>query len=55
MKRFRKLFTKVHEIDGKRFEATTWDCTPPGDHEVYELSQTEWKLLDKPDNQLELF
>lgn len=55
MKRFRKLFTKVHEIDGKRFEATTWDCTPPGHHDVYTLSQTDWKLLDKPDNQLELF
>ncbi len=50
------LFTKIHEIDGKRWEATTWDCTPPGHHEEYTLSQTEWKLLeDMPKKQMQLF
>lgn len=49
------LFTKIHEIDGKRWEATTWDCTPPGHHEEYTLSQTEWKQLPTAANQMELF
>lgn len=49
------LFTKIHEKDGKRWEATTWDCTPPGHHEEYELRRTEWKLLSQPANQLDLF
>jgi len=53
MKKFRKVHTTVHEIDGKRWEATMWDCTPPGHEDIYELSTTEWKLLG--DSQLELF
>jgi len=53
MKKQRILFTKVHERDGKRWEATTWDCTPPGHEDAYELRRTEWKLLG--DSQLELF
>ena len=55
MKKYRILFTKVHEKDGKRWEATTWDCTPPGHEDAYELRRTEWKLLPPNPNQLNLF
>jgi len=54
MKKFKKLFTKIHERDGKRYKATTWDCTPPGE-EAYTLRRTEWELLPQPANQMELF
>ena len=49
------LFTKIHERDGKRYQATTWNCTPPGHEDAYELSRTEWKLLSDAPNQLTIF
>jgi hypothetical protein len=49
------LFTKIHERDGKRYKATTWNCTPPGHEGVYELSRTEWELLSDAPNQLTIF
>jgi hypothetical protein len=49
------LFTKIHERDGKRYQATTWNCTPPGHEDAYELSRTEWKLISEGPNQLNLF
>lgn len=49
------LFTKIHEHDGKRYKATTWNCTPPGHEDAYELSRTEWELLPEVTNQMELF
>jgi hypothetical protein len=55
MKKIKKLFTVIHERDGKRYEATTWDCTPPGHEDAYEFSRTEWKLLSDAPNQLTIF
>ena len=55
MKKIKKLFTKIHERDGKRYQATTWDCTPPGHEDAYELSRAEWKLLSDAPNQLTIF
>jgi hypothetical protein len=49
------LFTKIHERDGKRYKATTWDCTPPGHEDTYTLCRTEWELLPEVTNQMELF
>ena len=55
MKNFKKLFTKIHEQDGKRWQVTTWDCTPPGHEDAYNLSRTEWKLLTDKPSQMNLF
>jgi hypothetical protein len=55
MTKRRILFTKIHEKAGKRYQATTWDCTPPGNEDAYELSRTEWKLLSDAPNQLTIF
>jgi hypothetical protein len=49
------LFTKIHERDGKRYKATTWDCTPPGHEDTYTLRRTEWELLPEVTAQLDLF
>jgi len=49
------LHTKIHEKDGKRYKATTWDCTPVGHEDVYNLSRTEWELIEEPRNQMALF
>ena len=49
------LFTKIHERDGKRYKATTWDCTPSGHEDTYSLRRREWELLPEVTNQMELF
>jgi len=49
------LFTKIHEKDGKRYKATTWNCTPPGHEDAYTLRRTEWELLPEVTNQMQLF
>ena len=49
------LHTKIYEKDGKRYKATTWDCTPPGHEDAYNFSRTEWELIKEPTNQMALF
>ena len=49
------LFTTIHEWDGKRYKATTWDCTPTGYEDTYTLRRTDWELLTEPANQMKLF
>lgn len=55
MKKIKIIHTTIREIEGKRYQATTWDCTPPGHDDAYTLSRTEWKELLSSNKQLGLF
>jgi hypothetical protein len=55
LKKIKIIHTTIREIEGKRYQATTWDCTPPGHDDAYTLSRTEWKELPSSNKQLGLF
>lgn len=55
LKKIRIIHTTTREIDGKQYQAITWDCTPPGHEDAYNLSRTEWKILEDMPGQMNLF